>query len=154
MLVFGLIAELLISAFQVTRFERQKMEAAEAGNLALNRVLSEIRESCRVEINAAKDQLTLTKFNAARVLDARTDANRYKYLLRVRYYKDSNGTLLREVSDLNAGSTDTHVVTDGLQGARFDIDPGSDNVVVTLTVPVKGRLRTLSSEVCPQAYIP
>jgi len=154
MLVFGLVAELLISAFQVTRFEREKMQAAEAGQLALNRIQCEVRESCKVEIGGTDKELTLTKFNARYVDDSRLLTNRFRYLLKIHYYVDANSTLIRDVEDLFNGGTQTHVVADGIQGARFEWAPDSDNLVTTLSVSVRGQLRSISSEVCPQAFIP
>lgn len=152
MLVFGLVAELLIGAFQVTRYERAKMEAAEAGQLALSRICCEVRESCKVEVNSAKDELTLTKFDVSKADLARFEANRFQHLLRVRYYLDSNSTLLR---DVQAGATlDTHVVADGIQGARFEFinDDVHENLLTTLSISVKGQLKSMTSEVAPMAF--
>lgn len=152
MLVFGLVAELLISAFQVTRFERQKMEASEAGLLALSRVCCEVRESSKVEVNAAKDQLTLTKFDVSQTAAARFESNRFQHTITVRYYLDANSTLLR---DVQSGVTlDTHVVADGIQGVRFEFinDDVHENLKTTLSINVKGQLKPISSEVAPMAF--
>lgn len=156
MLVFGLVAELLIGSFQVTRFERQKGEAAEAGQLALNRILCEVREACNIAIPPSKREITLTKFNPARTTDLTLDLNRYHYLLEVRYSLDGNGTLLRDVRDLSGGTTDTYVVADGIQGARFEFidDDVHQNLKVTFSVNLKNQLRSFSSEVTPMAYLP
>ena len=153
-LVFGLIAELLISSFRVTRFERQKMEAAEAGQLALSRILGETREACRVDTTGFPNELVLYKFNPAHTLDARNEPNRFRYLLKIRYYLDPNGALLRDVSDLTAGTVDTHLMLERLVGRSFTQDPTTKNILITLTVDINGQPRPYSSEVTPQAYIP
>lgn len=152
MLVFGLVAELLIGAFRVTRFERNKSEATEAAQLALNRICCEVREAFKVEVNAAKNELTLTKFDASQTAAARFEANRYQHALTIRYHVDSNSTLLR---DLQTSSTsDTHVVADGIQGARFEFvdDDVHQNLLTTLSVSIKGQLKFISSEVAPMAF--
>ena len=154
MLVFGLIADLLIGAFRVTRFERQKVEAAEAGQLALTRMLCEVREACKIETPILPEELTLYKFNATQTVAASSELNRYKYLLKIRYYRDSQGALLRDVSDLPPTGTATHVVADGIQGISFAQDPVTKNIQISISVDVKGTLRTLSSEVTPLAVLP
>ncbi|MBS2037857.1 hypothetical protein JST97_22925 [bacterium] len=153
-LVFGLIAELLISSFRVTQFERQKMEAAEAAQLALNRILGETREACRVDETGFPNEIVLYKFNPSHTLDARLDPNRFTYLLKVRYYLDPNGALLRDVTDMTAGTTDTHLVMGALAGRSFAEDPLTKNIQVTLTVSINGKNRPYSGEVAPQAFIP
>lgn len=152
MLVFGLVAELLIGAFQVTRYERQKMEASEAGQLALTRVCCEVREACKVEVNAAKNELTLSKFDVSQTAVARFEPNRFQHLIRVRYYRDSNSTLLRDVQ--SGAGTDTHVVADGIQGATFEFidDDVHENLQVTLTISIKGQLKPMISEVAPMSF--
>jgi type II secretory pathway pseudopilin PulG len=153
-LVFGLIAELLISSFRVTEFERQKMEAAEGAQLALNRILGESREACRIDTSVFPNEIILYKFNPAHTLDARADSSRYNYLLKVRYYLDPNGTLLRDVTDMTAGTTDTHLVMDHLAGRNFAEDPNTKNIQVSLSVSINGKNRTYSGEVAPMAYVP
>lgn len=152
MLVFGLVAELLIGAFRVTRFERSKGEAAEAAQLALTRICCEVRESCKVEVNAAKNQLTLTKFDVSKTDLARFEANRFQHVLTVRYYVDTNSTLLRDVQ--MGATTDTHVVADGIQGTRFEFvdDDVHQNLLTTLSISVKGQIKAISSEVAPMAF--
>lgn len=152
MLVFGLVAELLIGAFQVTRYERQKMEASEAGQLALTRICCEVREACKVEVNAAKNELMLAKFDVSQTVAARFESNRFQHLIHVRYYRDSNSTLLR---DVQAGATtDTHVVADGVQGARFEFinDDVHENLLTTLSISIKGQLKSITGEVAPMAF--
>lgn len=152
MLVFGLVADLLIGAFQVTRYERQKMEASEAGQLALTRICCEVREACKVEVNPAKNELMLTKFDVGQTAAARFEPNRYQHLLHVRYYRDSNSTLLRDVQ--SGAGTATHVVADGIQGATFEFfnDDIHENLLVTLSISIKGQLKPISSEVAPMAF--
>ncbi len=152
MLVFGLVAELLIGAFQVTRYERQKMEASEAGQLALSRVCCEVRESCKVEVNGAYDELTLTKFDVSKTDLARFEPNRFQHVLKVRYYLDNNSTLLREVQA--GATTDTHVVADGIQGVRFEFYNNDihENLLTTMSVSIKGQLKSMTSEVAPMAF--
>lgn len=153
-LVFGLIAELLLSSFRVTQFERQKMEAAEAAQLALNRILGESREACRIDTSVFPNEIILYKFNPAHTLDARSDANRYTYLLKVRYYLDPDGSLLRDVTDMTAGTTDTHLVMDRLAGRSFTQDNFTKNIQVSLNVSINGKNRTYSGEVAPMAFVP
>ncbi len=152
MLVFGLIAELLIGALHVTRNERQKMEAAEAGQLALIRICCEARESAKVEVSPTKDQLILTKFDVSKSDIARFESSRFQHLLKIRYYLDANSTLLREVQ--TGATTDTHVVADGIQGARFEFvnDDIHQNLLTTLSITIQGHLELLSSEVAPLAF--
>ncbi len=162
MLVFGLLAELLIGAFQISRFERQKSEASEASQLALNRIICEVREACKVVIPGTYQEITLTKFNTSKTSALTLELDRFKYLLEVRYFLDSAGTLLRDVRDLDSGTLDTYVIADGLQGARFEFINGDihENVKVTLSVNVRdpanptSHVRSISSEVAPQAYLP
>ena len=146
MLVFGLVADLLLGAFRITRTQREKMEAAEAGQIALQRIICELREACKLETTLPASEVAFYKFNAARTLDARSEADRYKFVLKVRYYRDSQGTLLRDVQE-NSGAPMTHVVADNIRGLMVEPSTDSDNVIVTLSVDVRGKLRRLSSEV-------
>ncbi len=152
MLVFGLVAELLIGAFQVTRYERQKMAASEAAQLALTRICCEVREACKVEVNASKDELRLSKFDVSQAAVARFEPNRFQHLIQIRYYKDNNAILLRDVQV--GATTDTHVVADGIQGARFEFvnDDVHENLLTTLTISIKGQLKAITSEVAPMAF--
>lgn len=154
MLVFGLVADLLIGALRVARFQKQKVEAAEAGQLALNRILCEMREACKIEtITAGDPEVVFHKFDATHTLDARTEKNRYAHTLRIRYYRDSLGTLLRDVEP-SSGGLQTHVVADGIKGMSFEEDAVTKNIKVNLSVDIKGELRTISSEVAPLAALP
>ena len=146
MLVFGLVADLLLGAYRITRSQREKMEPAEAGQMALQRITCELREACRLETTLPASEGTFYKFNAARTADARSEANRYRYVLKIRYYLDSQGTLLRDVQE-NSGAPMTHVVADNIRGILVEPSSESQNVVVTLAVEVRGRLRRLVSEV-------
>lgn len=155
MLLFGLVADLLIGAFRVARFQRQKVAAAEAGQLALNRILCELREACKIDsISAGDPEVVFYKFDATRTLDARSEGNRYQYVIKVRYYRDAAGTLLRDVHSPPSGASQTHVVADGIQGMSFEQDSTTRNVIVSLSVDIKGELRTISSEVAPMAANP
>jgi len=155
MLVFGLVAELLLGAFRVTRFERQKIAALEAAQLALSRMTAEIRESCKLEFPNAPKELVLYKVNPTYNLAMGSETNRYKYLLKVRYYLDNQGTLLRDVEELPGGTTASHVVADGIAGINVapSTAPTSKNVLIDLTVDVKGQLRQLSTEVDAPAVL-
>lgn len=154
MLVFGLVADLLIGSLRVTRFERQKVEAAEAGQLALSRMLCEVREACRIDSTVFPNELVLFKFDASKTLAARTEINRYLYTLKVRYYRDSQGTLLRDVLD-SSGATSTYVVADGIQGMQVGLDNVTKNLQISLTTAdTKGQLRVIFSEVAPLAVLP
>jgi type II secretory pathway pseudopilin PulG len=154
MLVFGLVAELLIGALKVTRFERQKVEAAEAGQLALSRMLCEVREACKIDTSLFPNELILYKFNASQTLAARSEPNRYRYTLKVRYYLDSVGTLLRDVAEPSV-ATETHVVADGIRGLQVVEDGTTKNIQISLTTnDAKGQLRVISSEVAPLAVMP
>jgi len=146
MLVFGLVADLLLGAFRITRTEREKMQAAEAGQVALQRMTCELREACRLETTLPANEVTFYKFNASRTADARSEANRYQYVLKIRYYLDAQGTLLRDVQE-NSGAPMTHVVADNIRGILVEPSSESQNVVVTLSVEVRGKLRRLVSEV-------
>lgn len=153
--IFGLVADLLTGAYQVARVQRQKTEAAEAGQLALQRILCELREAARIDITTPQ-QITLFKFNAARTLDCQNLDRRYAHSLRIRYFLDADSTLLREVEEFenaSPGSRVTHVVAEGIQGLGASLEPNTGNIQVELTVNLRNRLRVLSSEVTPLAVV-
>jgi type II secretory pathway pseudopilin PulG len=154
MMIFGLVADLLSGALRVARVQRQKTEAAEVVQLALTRLLSELREASQIDY--AGTEVTFYKFNAARTEVAATEPNRFRYTLKVRYHLNSENTLLRTVEEWESASLSsaTHVVADGVRGFSVTEDSGTGNAVVALTVDIGGALRTLTSEVAPMGVAP
>ena len=154
MLVFGLVSDLLLGSYQVMRVQRQRTEAAEAAQLALTRIINELREAARLEVVASPPSVTLWKVNAAREAERVTAPNRLQHMVRVRYSLDAESNLLRDVEDLTSGTTAQHLVANNIAGLTVSTTPDSDNVIVTLNVQVNGVLRPITSEVAPLATLP
>jgi len=158
MMIFGMVADLLSKSYRVARVQRQKNEAAEAAQLALTRLICELREACKVELSAGQE-VTFYKVNAARTFDPAMLANdnRYHENLKVRYHLDAAGTLIRDLETYTNSalqSTQSDVVADNIQGLSVSQDPNTQNFVVVLAVNVRGILRSVSSEVAPLAVLP
>jgi type II secretory pathway pseudopilin PulG len=158
MMIFGMVADLLSKSYRVARVQRQKNEAAEAAQMALTRLTGELREACKVDFSAGQE-VTLYKVNAARTLDVTMlpEVNRYRENLKVRYHLDASSTLLREVETYTLSaleSTQSYVVADNIQGLNVSQDPNTQNIIVAMTVNVRGVLRIVSSEVAPLAVLP
>ena len=158
-LVFGLVADLLFGAYKVLRFQANKNQANQAIQFALSRICSEIREAATIEGIGPEVKLLKVDASQANVGASGLDqpANRYRYTVRVRYYTDGFGLLLREVTPISpaAGAPSVQTVAEGITGLSCVAVTPTKNFLglnVTLSLnDVNAGVRNLSSVVLPMA---
>lgn len=158
-LIFGLVADLLFGATKVLRFQGNKNQANQAIQFALSRICSEIREAATIE--GIGSEVKLLKVDPSKPNLGATGldqpGNRYRYVVRVRYYTDGGGNLLREVTAVSpaAGAPTAQAMAEGITGLScVAVYPGKNPLGLNVTLSLNDLnlgVRNLSSVVLPMA---
>ena len=156
-LVFGLVADLLFGASKVLRFQANKNQANQAIQFALSRICSEVREAAKIEATGPEVRILKADSSQPNLGASGMDApaNRFRYVVRIRYYTDGQGNLLREVTPVSpaAGAAAVQTLAEGITGLNCApvygaVNPLGLNITLSLN-DVNAGVRNLSAVVLP-----